>query len=137
MSPPIESNSFLVRRFPAKPPPSRVRGIRHRRDVALLVHDGALPWRTGDRAADFSTADADPPLYVLLFFIGHRSAGGFERKENRYGSVPPHGRPVGARDSPGVLRRKAGGLPVGHSRAGGRGISTACQREDRRSKRKH
>src|SRR5205823_4767283 len=100
-------------------PPSRVRGIRHRRDVALLVHDGALPWRTSDCAADFSTADADPPLYLLLFFIGHRSAGGFERKENRYGSVPPHGR------------------PVGHSRAGGRGISTACQREDRRSKRKH
>src|SRR5439155_22481587 len=40
--------------------------------------------------------------------VGHRSAGGFERKENRYGSVPPHGRPAGARDSPGASRLKTG-----------------------------
>src|SRR5918996_2361440 len=52
-------------------PPSGLRGIRYRRDVALLVPDGALPQGARHRLADFSTADANPPLYLLLFCIGH------------------------------------------------------------------
>ena len=105
-----------------------VRRVRHRRNVAVLVRDGALPQRAGDRPADLPAAHADPSLHFLLAGFRHRAARRTEGQKDRHGPIPPHGRPVGARHSAGTLRRTAARLPMVYQRAKRRMPVFSCRR---------
>src|SRR5262245_58282481 len=83
-----------------------IRAVRYRRDVALLVRDGALPRRAADRFAALPTAYVCSALFVLPLAVRNQKSRRPGWKENRHPAIPDYGRSLEERHSKGTPRRR-------------------------------